>query len=217
MRSGTELNHYALFADIFRYPETRIEPALDQLVPVVRGKMPQKCPLVENAIKSLQQISLGDQQEYYLKTFDVQAVCCLYIGYLLFGEDYKRAQLLVNLSHDHKAAGVDCNGELADHLPNILVLLSKTRDQALAEELGYILLIPALKFMLLKMKHISNYYKSFLEILLEFLQRDFKGEGLEKYAIPEDLISEKNEFLFPSPGDILCDRGCHPKIRNHVE
>ena len=63
--------------------------------------------------------------ELYLRTFDVQAITTLDIGYVLFGEDYKRGALLAGLSAEHKKVSNDCGIELADHLPNVLRLLPK--------------------------------------------------------------------------------------------
>ena len=69
------------------------------------------------------------QQEYYISTFDVQAICFLDIGYVLFGEDYKRGIFLVNIKKEQIKAGNDCGSELPDHLPNILTLLPKMQGR----------------------------------------------------------------------------------------
>jgi nitrate reductase assembly molybdenum cofactor insertion protein NarJ len=147
-----------------------------------------------------------------LKTFDVQAICYLDIGYVLFGEDYKRAQLLVNLQNEHQKAGIDCGTELGDHLPNVLSLLSKTDDPDFAEELGFIVTTPAIRFMLIKFKDIkNNYYKVLLEVLYAFLQRDFSGENLKEYAVPEQAFNGDRDFVMPSPKSVICDTHCHKR------
>ena len=143
-----------------------------------------------------------------MKTFDVQAVCSLDIGYVLFGEDYKRAQLLVNLQSEHKAAGVDCGSELGDHLPNVLTLLSKTNDPDFAEELGFIITSQAVRFMITKFKNVDNIYKDMLEILLVFLQSDFKGDQLAEYALPEQTFEGAGEFAIPSAKSVICNTTC---------
>jgi len=205
------LDHYTTFAEMFRYPSERLETSTLALVDLLLESAPEFSRNVLQAVKQQRGMSLGEQQEYYLKTFDVQATCCLDIGYLLFGEDYKRAQMLVNLQKEHQIAGVDCRGELADHLPNLLELLAKTPDSDFGQELGFIILIPAVKFMLVKLKNVDNYYKSVLEALLACLESTFRGENLEEFMIPEQLLQENNEFLFPSPNTILCDTGCKHK------
>jgi len=64
----------------------------------------------------------------------VQAVTTLDVGFILFGDDYKRGEMLVNISREIKEVGHDCGNELADHLPNILFLVSRMEDYELREE-----------------------------------------------------------------------------------
>jgi hypothetical protein len=70
------------------------------------------------------------------------------IGYILFGDDYKRGELLANLNREHKQADNDCGSELGDHLPNLLRLISKLDDQNLIVEMIEELLVPALTKMI---------------------------------------------------------------------
>lgn len=204
-------NHYKILADSFRYPDHKLDQQTEELLKLVMNCMPGKTVKVREILETQRLMTLGEQQEYYLMTFDVQAVCCPDLGYLLFGEDYKRAQLLVNLKREHSLAGVDCGNELGDYLPNILTLLERTTDRNFAEELGFIITIPAIRFMLVKLRNVRNYYKDLLEILLDFLSQDFKGEGLGDFIIPEQLLNENNDFLFQSEKAVLCDLSCKSK------
>lgn len=86
-------------------------------------------------------------RELHTRTFDVQALTCLDIGYTLFGEDYKRGALLANLSREHADAGNDCGLELADHLTNVLRLLPRMADAAIRQELVAVLVEPAVREM----------------------------------------------------------------------
>ena len=197
---------------MFRYPDEHIVEYSNKFLDMIVAELPEKAMAMQQLIDIHTQLSVREQQEYYLKTFDVQAVCYLDIGYVLFGEDYKRAQLLVNLQSEHKNAGIDCGSELGDHLPNVLNLLSKTADPDFAEELGFIITSPAVRFMLTKFKNItSNYYKDLLEVLYEFLQRDFKGDNMLEYAVPEQAFNGDNEFVMPSPKSAICDTLCHKR------
>lgn len=204
------LNHYKTLADLFRYPDVRFQEYMDHFLGMIPGELPERQHELQQIIAKHRQLSLKKQQEYYLKTFDVQAVCYLDIGYILFGEDYKRAQILVNLQAEHLKAGVDCGTELGDHLPNVLTLLSKITDPDFAEELGFIILLPAVRFMLMKFDKIeTHYYKTVLQVLYELLKRDFKGEDMQEYAPPEQAFSGKQEFVMSSPKSVICDTFCH--------
>ena len=197
---------------MFRYPDEHSVEYSNKFMDMIVEELPEKAEAMQQLIDTHNQLSIREQQEYYLKTFDVQAVCYLDIGYVLFGEDYKRAQLLVNLQNEHKNARIDCGSELGDHLPNVLSLLSKTADPDFAEELGFIITTPAVRFMLTKFNNItSNYYKDLLEILYEFLQRDFKGDNLREYAVPDQAFSGDSDFVMPSPKSAICDTHCHKR------
>ena len=202
------LNHYRTLADIFRYPDENLSSRMEEFQSLVLEQFPEQKENASRILDTFNSKSVRKQQEYYLKTFDVQAVCSLDIGYVLFGEDYKRAQLLVNLQSEHKAAGVDCGSELGDHLPNVLALLSKTNDPDFAEELGFIITSQSVRFMITKFKNVDNIYKDMLEILLVFLQNDFKGEQLAEYALPEQTFEGAGEFAIPSAKSVICDTHC---------
>lgn len=204
-------NYYQIIADLFRYPEENLVPRAQEFLKVVQDQFPAQSEKMVMFVAAIEDLTTKGQQEYFMKTFDVQAVCYLDLGYVMFGEDYKRAQLLVNLQNEHKVAGVDCGSELADHLPNVLRLLATTKNQEFAEELGYIITAPAVRFMLTKFNNIDNYYKGLLEVLLKMLQQDYTGEGLDEFAFADEIFSGKNEFLMPSPKMTICDSNCKPK------
>ena len=206
-----KFDHYKILADIFRYPDENLGNRMKDFLSLVSEQLPDQAEKVSRILDTFNKMTILQQQEYYLKTFDVQAVCYLDIGYVMFGEDYKRAQLLVNLQSEHKVAGIDCGSELGDHLPNVLMLLSKTTDQSFTEELGFIITTPAVRFMLTKFKDVNNIYKDMLEVLLIFLQRDFKGEQLAEYAVPEQAFSGNNEFVMPSSKSVICETHCNKR------
>jgi nitrate reductase molybdenum cofactor assembly chaperone len=206
-----ELNHYKLFADLFRYPDEKLSNNAQAFYREVKNSFPMLSEKLNEFVETITKSSSKQQQEYYLKTFDVNAVCYLDVGYVMFGEDYKRGQLLVNLQNEHKNAGVDCGNELADHLPNVLCLLARSSDPDFITELGFIITAPAIRFMLTKFKNIDNYYKDLLGILLDMLQIDFPGDGLKEYAFADEMFLGNNEFLMPSPKMTVCDSNCKQK------
>ena len=56
--------------------------------------------------------------------------------------------MLANLNREHREADNHCGRELADHLPNLLRLLPKLKDDDLIEELVESVLAPALRQMI---------------------------------------------------------------------
>ena len=204
------LSYYKILGDLFRYPDKEFQNYSQHFLDLVATEFPEKIESLRTLVGEHNKLQTYQQQEYYLRTFDVQAVCYLDLGYVLFGEDYKRAQLLVNLQNEHKLAGVDCGTELGDFLPNVLTLLSQTQNREFVEEFGFIVITPAIRFMLMKFKN-NNFYKEILEILLLFLQGDFKGDQLAEYAVPEHAFNGDNDFLMPSPKSAICDTHCNKR------
>lgn len=138
-------SHYDRLALLFTYPGRdypvdvrKVQAELDTAYPTAGVELQG----FTNFVCSATEIGL---QELYTRSFDVQAITTLDLGYVLFGDDYKRGALLVNLNREHRQAGVDCRNELADHLPNVLRLLSSMRQRDLREEMVAKIVAPALR------------------------------------------------------------------------
>jgi len=139
------LDHYEKLADLFTYP--------DQAFPVrtreLQKLLDETCTPAADELREFTEYAQGatrvELEEVYTRSFDVQAVTTLDLGYVLFGDDYKRGELLVNLNREHKEAGVDCGTELSDHLPNVLRLLACMKDATLRDEIVLRILAPALR------------------------------------------------------------------------
>ncbi len=140
--------NYELLADVFLYPSEDVKSKVLEAQNYLRKNIPLLAYHMEEFTEIIKKIPLTDWEEIYTRTFDVQAVTTLDVGYVLFGDDYKRGELLVNLGNEHKKAGSNCGTELADHLPNVLRLLGKIEDKSLKEDLINLILIPALSKMI---------------------------------------------------------------------
>lgn len=113
-----------------------------------------------------------DMEELYTRTFDIQAIAHLDVGYVLFGEDYKRGHFLVKMQALQSEHRNDCGTELSDHLPNVLTLLVKMKNEEAAELAGKIVL-PAVTKMLEGFSDKGNLYGEVLQAVRETLKQDF--------------------------------------------
>ena len=139
--------HYSNMAELLDFPGPGFAARGRVLRDSLRNNYPDAADEVELFLDALPQRTL-DLQELHTRTFDVQAVTTLGTGYVLFGDDYKRGALLSNLNREHNEADNDCGGELADHLPNVLRVIPKLKDQDLLKELVREILVPALMLMI---------------------------------------------------------------------
>jgi len=211
----TNLNKYKLFGDLLCYPTGNTLEMVGECINQ-SGR--------EEAIENLKQFesfvrenSLHRLEEIYTRTFHIQAICYLDLGYVLFGEDYKRGEFLVNMKREQELAGNDCGDELADNLSNVLTLLPKIKDVDFLNELVARVLLPALEKMLkefessriqfkaemLRKKHKAliqqdekylNIYQHLLRALQKNLQGDFEDIKLPALEYSSERISE-DKFL----------------------
>ncbi|MGE5419670.1 MAG: hypothetical protein ACM3UT_05760 [Chloroflexota bacterium] len=176
-----DIKHYADMARLFKYPTEQLKNDVDSCGDFLAEYDESLEKKLEPFRQHVMEKTLAYQQEYYSETFDVQPVSTLDIGYVLFGDDYRRGVFLVNMQREHIMAGNDCGRELPDHLPNVLTLLPMISDKGFAEELICSLLIPALTEMIRRFRGAENYYRSLLEILLSVMESDFNSSSYERY------------------------------------
>lgn len=180
--SMKELNHYNALAEVFTYPKLDRNAFIGTWRETVKTSVPEMAYKLEAFIEHIQQKTVAAQQEYYIATFDVQALCYLDIGYVLYGEDYNRGIFMLNMKREQKKHDNDCGWELPDHLPNILTLLPKIEDETFIEELIFSILAPALEKMIEAFNSEDNVYKGMLEILLGIMESDYPESEFERFS-----------------------------------
>lgn len=139
---------YAVLADLYAYPTEGYLERIDRVREFLAEHYPAAAEYIDTFRRLLPSEDLEELQELYTRSFDVQAITTLDVGYVLFGEDYKRGELLSNLMREHRLAGNDCGTELGDNLPNLLRLMAKMQDEELVIELVEQILAPALRVMI---------------------------------------------------------------------
>lgn len=206
------LEHYDLLSKLFAHPGVSFAEDVSRAMTFYGDRYPQAALVLQKFHELLPANDLLALEELYTRTFDVQPITSLDIGYTLFGEDYKRGALLANLSREHRRAENECGSELGDHLTNVLRLLPRLVDAEIREELVHVLLGPAVREMIrefeparlakkeeLYKKHHKTLievaagetrtaYRHALEALYEVLRVDF---GL-KLSLP---IEQESKFL----------------------
>lgn len=166
------LNHYTLFAEALEYPDKDYTNEVHALQQLLTSNYPEAAKEFAHFNRVISHADLRQLEELYTRTFDVQALTTLDIGYLLFGEDYKRGKFLVNLNREMREAGIDCKGQLSDYLPNVLRLINRMEKENLRDELVVMILIPSINKILndftperinMKQKIYKKHQKTLLE------------------------------------------------------
>lgn len=163
---------YDALALTFSYPDSNYKSNLQKTFEILEQQYPAAATEMVEFCKFVEDADLVEIQELYLRSFDVQSITTLDIGYVLFGDDYKRGQLLVHLNREHQEAKNEITTELADHLPNVMRLLPRMDDRELAAELVHRIVGPGIWKMVQdfdpdKIRKKDEVYKKHLKTLLD--------------------------------------------------
>lgn len=217
------LAHYHSLGELFEYPDSDYPAKVRKLINLLDGNYDRSVAELERFLELLPVTELRSMQELYTRSFDVQAITTLDIGYVLFGDDYKRGELLANLNREHRQVNNDCGRELADHLPNLLRLIGKLKQNELLDELIEEIVAPAVAIMIREFdadhvdrknenylkhyktlidapsarKEVTTLYQFALQALYECLKQDFTfAEKVMKMQSSDflQLVGRENEI-----------------------
>ena len=97
-------------------------------------------------------------EEIYAGTFDVNPASCLYVGYHLFGDSYKRGAFMARLNGEYRERGFDRGNELPDHLPVLLRFPGSLDECELRSWLLYEAIVPGLEKIAAAFEDSDNVY-----------------------------------------------------------
>ncbi|MBP7399376.1 MAG: hypothetical protein KA954_07310 [Chitinophagales bacterium] len=166
--------NYETLANLFFYPQNEeYKNNIKNIHSYLSKDIPEAANAMQPFIDFIEVATIQEMQELFLRSFDLQAITTLDIGFVLFGEDYKRGKLLVHLNKEHSEAGNICHTELSDHLPNVLNLIAKMKDIEIRDEIASRLVMPAVdkmisEFSFEKIDKKDVVYKKHQKVLLEF-------------------------------------------------
>lgn len=180
----------SILASLVDFPVDGIAETVKEAQLLLDGKYPEVSAVLEPFTDFITMRSLDQVQELYTRTFEVQAITTLDVGYLLFGDDYKRAELLVNLSREHTKAGNDCGFELADHLPNVIRLTGRMQDEVMRQELIEKIVCPGLKKMISEFDPMNVHKKNELYVRHHKTLIDTCGDQSTIYHRPLVMLLE---------------------------
>jgi nitrate reductase molybdenum cofactor assembly chaperone len=171
------MNHiYEILASSLEYPGKDWNTRLERCKQWLTIQEPDVAVQFIRFRRNVKSLSIEKLQELYTQTFDLNPVCTLDIGYHLFGENYKRGELLAKLRETEAPYELDQANQLPDHLPVLLRLLAKLEDEELRLALIGEILIPALGKMLEALSQTDNPYRDLIEVISNAL-KDEVPEG----------------------------------------
>jgi nitrate reductase delta subunit len=149
-------------AGLLAYPAPGYAGRLDECRRVLDGLVPEAAHRLARLGEALG--GLGDEEieELYTRTFDLNPVCSLEVGWHLFGENYARGEFLVLMREELRKHGLAESTELPDHLTHVLPALARM-GQPQADRFAARFLLPALEKMLAGLAKQENPYRDLVE------------------------------------------------------
>lgn len=200
-----KFEHYNLFADLFRYPSEEYPLHALACMAMLVEHYPEAAMEIKPFTEYITTCSVDAREELYTKTFDVQPLCYLDLGYVIFGEDYKRGAFLLHMQEEQLKIGNDCGSDLSDNISNMLTLFTKTTNETLVNELAVKIMIPGVEKMIaefvqarvdLKVKILKKLHKA-------IIQEDLNHGNVFRHAFTALLLVLKKDFANVSFDGIL--------------
>jgi nitrate reductase delta subunit len=158
---------YRILATALGYPSPGLAASLQEgIVQIPEGPARQA---YQSFVEAIRKLSLGEWEELYTRTLDLNPAVAPYIGYQLWGDSYPRGNFMAALNRAYREAQLELDGELPDHLACVLAYLGsgQTPLPELAEALD-----PAVQKMLttLRKAEADNPYACLLEAVAAIIK-----------------------------------------------
>src|SRR5581483_2598847 len=156
--------------ELLRYPDAHYAEHLAAACSRIESETPAIAENLRKAGVVLAALATEQLEEQFTNAFDLNPVCCLEIGWHLFGENYDRGAFMARLRRELKDHGVPENGDLPDHLTLVLRLLARM-EPAEAEDFYAACVAPALDKMRAAFRsQLSNAFAPVLIAICDWLQ-----------------------------------------------
>ncbi len=122
---GTHAEVLTLLADALDYPRADLPAKAAALA----GMLEREDAATAGALARFERFvagkSLAQMEELYTQSFDMNPASPLYVGYHLFGETYRRGEMMSALQGAYSRHALEASAEVPDHLCRILRWLAR--------------------------------------------------------------------------------------------
>lgn len=163
---------YRLFADLLSCPTPSLPARARGGASLLASVDGDAADLVDRFRDFLEETPPGRLEEIHAGVFDLQPVCCPYVGYHLFGEHYRRGIFMARLREHYRDHSFPEGKELPDHIVVLLRYLAGGYDEETDRDLVTVCLLPATEKMVKASADATNPYRGILEALVRVLRRE---------------------------------------------
>lgn len=158
--------------DLLKYPDDNFTDRVNNCHDLLKEALSPAHPFLKKFCSSIEEKSVEELQELFTRTFDLNPLCALDVGWHIYGESYERGAFIVKMRQTLRKLDIAEKTELPDHLSYILEalgLMEKTEARVFSSK--YVL--PALEKMQKGLKDKENPYDNVLTAISNELQRSF--------------------------------------------
>lgn len=160
---------YDLLARLLSYPGGDYPLAARSAQQLLAYEFPELAGHLDTFASFVQNTTLEELEEMFTRTFDLNPVCCLEVGWHLYGEDYNRGSFMVQMRQQIRAHGLSESIELPDHLANLLPMLGRMQPEE-AGPLCAASILPALVKMQQGLEGKNSPFMDILNLLHELIE-----------------------------------------------
>ena len=170
---------YDLLGGIVAYPGEDYHKKVSHCIDLLKVEHPTNVEGFQPFVSEIEQKGVNELEEYYTRTFDINPVSALEIGWHIYGEQYERGAFLVKMRELSRTLGVEESSELPDHLTHVLPLVGRMERKD-ADKFVATYLLPGLKKMIAGLAGKNNVYENALKTIRDVLAvRHIKEKGEE--------------------------------------
>ena len=153
---------------VLAYPREGYQARVAECRKLLRGADEEAAAAMDAFCGSTEELNQVELEELYTRTFDLNPVCTLEVGWHIYGEQYRRGRFLVQARDLLQRVGIDEQGELPDHLMSLLPALIHIEPDDAAVFAGTYL-VPAVDKMLSGLEGKANPYEQVLRAVRQLL------------------------------------------------
>jgi len=176
MRNPTRIHE--LLGRLMQYPDEGYVHRVRETLAGLERDTPQAAARLRAFHDRIADFATEELEELFTRTFDLNPVCALEVGWQLYGEEYTRGAFLVFVRGALRRHEIAETAELPDHLTHVLPLLDRLPEDE-ASELARGAVLPALKKMLQGLNGKNSPYEDLLLAVREQVERRFQPEPVE--------------------------------------
>ena len=123
---------YDSLGALLDYPRPKFHEQLALCLKRAQDSGSQALPHVKRFADEIDGLSIRELEEMYTRTFDINPVCALEVGWQLYQENYERGMFIVRMRRLMKEHDLPETKELPDHLSHVMQAAGRLNDDELA-------------------------------------------------------------------------------------